>query len=51
MGAGAAVTLFIQVQRAAIDTLSFLDLLLFLSTEQLLHWILQIERIVVAVDV
>lgn len=51
VGARAAVALFIQVQRSTIDTLSFLDLLLLLSAEQLLHWILQVQGVAVAADV
>lgn len=51
VGARTAVALFIQVQRSTIDTLSFLDLLLLLSAEQLLHWILQVQGVAVAADV
>jgi len=45
------VAVLIQVQRATIDTLPFLDLLLFGAIKELLHRILEVEGIVVAVDV
>ena len=41
----------VEVQCSAIDTLPFLDLLLLGPAEELLHRILQVERVVVAVDV
>ena len=46
-----AAVLLVKVEGAAVDTLSFLELLLLLAAEQLLHTILQVERIAVAADV
>lgn len=50
-GACAAVAHVVEVQGTAVHTLPLLDLLLLRPTEELLHRVLEVERVVVAAEV
>jgi len=50
-GACAAVAHIVEVQCSTVDTLPLLDLLLLWSAEELLHWVLEVERVIVTGEV